>query len=122
MATERSSSPARRTRRALALAAGLLLASGTAGAFTVIVSPGDTLASLAERYYGRIQQERLLVAANFLDARGGTPIVPGMRLEVPALGHHRIARGETCAWPAKAGTPYLGAPPYAPKTRAIRSW
>ena len=96
-------------RRAVAaiLAAALALPASSAQAFTVVVSPGDTLASLAERYYGRIQQERLLVAANFLDARGGTPIVPGMRLEVPALGHHRIARGET--WETLAAE-LLGAP------------
>ncbi|HEV8547811.1 MAG TPA: LysM peptidoglycan-binding domain-containing protein [Polyangiaceae bacterium] len=90
-----------------AVALGLVAASAPARAFTVIVSPGDTLASLAERYYGRIQQERLLVAANFLDARGGTPIVPGMRLEIPALGHHRIAHGET--WETLAAE-LLGAP------------
>jgi hypothetical protein len=80
---------------ASALALGLVLSAATARAFSYVVAPGDTLASIAERYYGRIQQERLLVAANFLDARRGTPIVPGMRLEVPALGHHRIVRGES---------------------------
>ncbi|HWP09982.1 MAG TPA: LysM peptidoglycan-binding domain-containing protein [Polyangiaceae bacterium] len=106
--TERArSGPLGKRRRALGLALGVLLATSTAGAFSVVVSPGDTLASLAERYYGRIQQERLLVAANFLDARGGTPIVPGMRLEVPALGHHRIQRGQT--WETLAAE-LLGAP------------
>ncbi len=80
---------------AVTAACSLLFAEPTAHAFTHIVAPGDTLASVAERYYGRIQHERLLVAANFLEARGGTPIVPGMRLEVPALGHHRIVHGET---------------------------
>jgi len=92
---------------AAAVACSLPLAEPTAHAFTHIVAPGDTLASVAERYYGRIQQERLLVAANFLDARGGTPIVPGMRLEVPALGHHRIVHGET--WETLA-TELLGSP------------
>jgi len=107
MASREAGSPRAPLRRAVGLFLGLCLASSTASAFTVVVSPGDTLASLAERYYGRIQQERLLVAANFLDARGGTPIVPGMRLEVPALGHHRIARGET--WETLAAE-LLGAP------------
>ena len=79
--------------------ASLFFAGSPARAFTYVVAPGDTLAAIAERYYGRIQQERLLVAANFLDARRGTPIVPGMRLEVPALGHHRIAHGETWETP-----------------------
>ncbi|HSU38280.1 MAG TPA: LysM peptidoglycan-binding domain-containing protein [Polyangiaceae bacterium] len=92
---------------AWALAFALALSAGTARAFSYVVAPGDTLASIAERYYGRIQQERLLVAANFLDARRGTPIVPGMRLEVPALGHHRIVRGET--WETLAAE-LLGSP------------
>jgi hypothetical protein len=98
--------PSRRAT-AYALALGLVLSAGTARAFSYVVAPGDTLASIAERYYGRIQQERLLVAANFLDARRGTPIVPGMRLEVPALGHHRIVRGET--WETLAAE-LLGSP------------
>jgi len=92
---------------AFAGACSLALGDTEAHAFTVVVAPGDTLASIAERYYGRIQQERLLVAANFLDARRGTPIVPGMRLEVPALGHHKIARGET--WETLAAE-LLGSP------------
>ena len=52
-----------RTRAtAWALALALALSAGTARAFSYVVAPGDTLASIAERYYGRIQQERLLVA------------------------------------------------------------
>jgi LysM repeat protein len=68
-----------------------------AEAFTHVVQPNDTLASIAERYYGRIQHEKVLVAANGLDDMGGSPIVPGMRLEVPALGHERVVRGDTWA-------------------------
>jgi hypothetical protein len=45
--------------------------------------------------------EQLLVAANGLDAGGGIPIVAGMRLDVPALGHHRASAGET--WASLAG-------------------
>jgi len=78
----------------LCVLAGLGL-SAPARAFTHIVTEKDTLASLAERYYGRIQFEKLLVAANDLDARGGSPIVRGMRLEVPALGHRVVKQGET---------------------------
>lgn len=69
----------------------------SAAAFDHVVQKGETLASIAERYYGRIQYEKLLVAANSLDAQGGTPIVPGMRLEVPAVGHRRIKAGDTWA-------------------------
>jgi LysM repeat protein len=64
-------------------------------AFTHIVQRTETLAQIAERTYGRIQYEKILVAANALDAQGGSPIVPGQRLEVPAVGHYRIKGGDT---------------------------
>jgi LysM domain len=72
-----------------------------------VVRRSETLASIAERYYGRIQYEKLLVAANDLDAHGGSPIVPGMLLVVPALGHYRVKAGQT--W-AELATELLGAP------------
>ena len=83
---------------ALVLAAGALLGvAPDAAAFPHVVKKGETLAHLAERTYGRVEMEQLLVAANGLDAGGGVPIVAGMRLEVPALGHHRVTAGETWA-------------------------
>ena len=83
--------------RILGLLACLLFAlvASDARAFTYVVQPGDTLASIAERFYGQIQNEKLLVAANALDAEGGSPIVAGMRLEVPALSYHRVRKNET---------------------------
>ncbi len=89
-----------------ALTLALTLTAIDARAFTHVVQPGDTLASIAERFYGRIQHEKILVAANSLDAQGGSPIVPGMRLEVPALAHRKIHQGDT--WP-KLATELLGA-------------
>ena len=80
--------------RKLLVLASLLLASD-ALAFPHVVQRGETLASIAERFYGRIQNEKLLVMANLLDVEGGTDIVPGMRLEVPALAHRRVKRGDT---------------------------
>ncbi len=68
-----------------------------AGAFTHVVQQGETLASIAEKFYGRIQYEKMLVAANALEAQGGSPIVPGMALEVPAVTHRRVRGGETWA-------------------------
>jgi len=79
----------------LATAGALSGVAADAGAFPHIVKKGETLAQIAERTYGRVEMEQLLVAANGLDAGGGIPIVAGMRLEVPALGHHRVTAGET---------------------------
>jgi LysM repeat protein len=76
-------------------------------AFTHVVQQGETLASIAERVYGRIQHERILVAANELDVQGGLSIVPGMRLEVPAVSYRRVKKGDT--WQAMA-TLDLGSP------------
>src|SRR3954470_17087158 len=78
-----------------------MAASPGATAFPHVVHSGETLAQIAERTYGRVEMEQVLVAANGLDAGGGIPIVPGMRLEVPALGHHRVSAGET--WAGLAG-------------------
>jgi hypothetical protein len=90
--------PRSRIRIALAVVALLFtLLPSSAAAFDHIVQKGETLASIAEKYYGRIQFEKLLVAANALDAQGGSPIVRGMRLEVPALGHRRVKPGDTWA-------------------------
>lgn len=96
--------------KALLVAMTLLAASGlapTARAFTHVVRSGETLASIAERVYGRIQYEKILVAANALDAQGGVPIVPGMRLEVPAVTYRRVGKDDD--W-AKLAEQLLGAP------------
>lgn len=79
-----------------------LLAPRPASAFPHVVQKGETLAQIAERAYGNLQFERVLVAANGLDLGGGTPIVAGMRLEVPAIGHLRVAAGDTWASLARA--------------------
>ncbi len=84
---------AKRAAAALVCITTLLCVSAGASGFTYIVQPGDTLAGIAERFYGKIQHEKLLVVANTLDAQGGTKIVPGMRLEVPALTYVRIGKG-----------------------------
>src|SRR5258708_20984421 len=86
--------------RALACAALLSTTAPPATAFTHTVQKNETLAQIAERTYGRIQYEKILVAANALDAQGGSPIVAGQRLEIPALDHYRIKAGDT--WDALA--------------------
>ena len=71
--------------------------AGDARGFTHIVKPGETLAQIADRLYGESRLEVVLVGANALDVQGGTIIAPGMRLEVPAPGHHTVMQGETWA-------------------------
>ncbi|MBC7172077.1 MAG: LysM peptidoglycan-binding domain-containing protein [Polyangiaceae bacterium] len=85
--------------------AGLLFAIGPSAAradegFTHVVRPGETLASIAQRYYGDPRRESVLVAENGLAAQGGAPIVVGLRLTVPWVRYHRVRAGET--WPQLA--------------------
>jgi hypothetical protein len=97
-----------RSRRWLAsLVAVVATFTANADAFTHVVQPGETLASIAEHIYGRIQHERILVAANELDLQGGLSIVPGMRLEIPALSYLRVRKGDT--WATMAAE-HLGSP------------
>lgn len=102
---------ARRTRHWASVGwggfASLILWSSGLRAFPLIVQPGDTLAGIAQKVYGRVEYEGLLVSANGLDIEGGVPITPGMRLEVPAVAHRRTTLGDT--WPALAAR-LLGAP------------
>ncbi len=74
-----------------------LIVPGRGFALTHIVQPGETLASLAEKYYGRLQHERVLVRANHLDLQGGIRLMPGMRLEVPTTGYYVVKKGDTWA-------------------------
>jgi hypothetical protein len=73
----------------------LALLPAPAHAFSHVVKPGETLAQIAFRVYGDTSKEKLLAGANALDLCGGSAIVPGMRLEVPAPAHHRVGAGET---------------------------
>jgi len=96
-------------RRTLpALIALVLLAGfpGSAAGFSHIVKHGETLASIAERMYGAVQLERILVAANGLTGASATPIAPGMLLEIPAPSHYRVLVGDTFA---SIATELLGA-------------
>ncbi|RYE90710.1 MAG: LysM domain-containing protein, partial [Myxococcales bacterium] len=88
------------------LSAALALPLATpAHAFPHVMRPGESLAKIAERVYGRIEFERVIVAANGLDVGGGMAAVPGQRLEVPALEHVRVQSGDT--W-ATLATAWLG--------------
>ena len=72
-----------------------LVAVGDADAFPHIVQTGESVAQIAERMYGRVELERVIVAANALDQRRGSTLLAGMRLELPAVGYHKVLPGDT---------------------------
>ena len=84
----------------LVLLVGVLAVSGPADAFVHIVRPGETLSQIAMRMYGDAKKELIIADANALDVQGGSVIVPGMRLEIPACSYHRTLERET--WPSIA--------------------
>ena len=85
----------------VALASGVLASSDRpAAAFSHLVTKGDSLALIADKEYGDPKAEEILAFANALDSQGGSAIVPGMRLEVPAPSYHRADGHET--WPELA--------------------
>lgn len=86
----------------MALVALASLPPAPAHAFPHVLQRGESLARIAERVYGRVDHEKILVAANGLDAGGGVPTVPGQRLEIPALQHVRVQPGDTWATLAEA--------------------
>jgi LysM repeat protein len=90
-------------RRALVVVHVLLLvlnfSLGSAQAQDVtyvhIVRPGETLASIAQSYYGDPRRENVLVSENGLDDQGGLGIVEGLRLIIPTVRYHRVKAGDT---------------------------
>jgi LysM repeat protein len=97
----------------LGLTAMLALVSANASAasaqapLTHVVRPGETLASIAELYYGDPRREGVLVTENGLNSGGGSAIVVGMRLLVPSVWYHKVLEGET--W-AELATRFYGDP------------
>ncbi|MFW6051027.1 MAG: LysM peptidoglycan-binding domain-containing protein [Myxococcota bacterium] len=75
--------------------------------YTHVVRPGETLASIAQRYYGDTKRENVLVADNGLTAEGGAAIVVGLRLGIPHVTYHRVREGES--W-SDIATRYFGDP------------
>ena len=82
---------------AIIIALAALVVPRRAFALVHVVQPGETLAALAEKYYGRLQHERILVAANHLDLQGGIRLMPGMRLDIPTTGFYVVKKGDSWA-------------------------
>lgn len=94
-------------RLSLILFALFVLASPAAAqhaSFTHTVRDGETLASIAERYYGNPKFETLLVAENGLDVKGGSLVVTGMRLTIPWATHYVVLEEDT--WRSVAAQVY----------------
>jgi LysM repeat protein len=60
-----------------------------------IVRAGETLASIAQSYYGDPRRENVLVTENGLADQGGLAIVEGLRLIIPTVRYHRVGAGDT---------------------------
>jgi LysM repeat protein len=88
----------------LVLFAGRALADD---GYVHVVRPGETLASIANHYYGDERRESVLVAENGLNTQGGAAIVVGLRLVIPRVAYHRVAAGQT--W-AQIATEHYGDP------------
>ncbi len=68
-----------------------------AAAFTHVVAQGETLAQIGIKFYGTPRFETALVGANGLDAHGGSAIVAGQSLDIPAPSYQRVVQNETWA-------------------------
>jgi LysM repeat protein len=94
--------------RAAVLAIALCPAAARADVALVhVVRTGETLASIAELYYGDPRRESVIVAENGLSADGGSSIEIGLRLVIPTVSYHLVAEGET--W-AELATRFYGDP------------
>ena len=63
--------------------------------YTHAVQEGDTLASIAQRYYGDPTREAVLREANRMKGAGENGLLPGSWLFIPMVTFHRVCPEET---------------------------
>ena len=83
------------------------LGKARANTHTHVVRAGETLASIAQKYYGDPRRESVIVEENGLSGSASVPIVTGLRLSIPSVSYHRVVAGETWAMIAER---YYGDP------------
>jgi LysM repeat protein len=92
------------------LLVGSTVLASSAGAqpvYTHAVQDGDTLASIAQRYYGDPTREAVLREANRMKAGGTNGLLPGSWIFVPMVSFYRVGKDET--WKSIA-TRFYGLP------------
>ncbi len=74
-----------------------VIASGTRAqaVYTHAVQEGDTLASIAQRYYGDPTREAVLREANRMKGSGVTGLLPGSWIFIPMVTFYRVGEDET---------------------------
>ncbi|MGD8826902.1 MAG: LysM domain-containing protein [Myxococcales bacterium] len=70
-------------------------AQSQAAVYTHAVQEGDTLASIAQRYYGDPTREAVLREANRLKAPSEGGLVAGSWLFIPTVAYYRVGKDET---------------------------
>lgn len=92
----------------LVLALGLVSSVADAQAvYTHAVQEGDTLASIAQRYYADPTREAILREANRMKGAGSNGLVPGSWIFIPVVTFYRVSTDET--WKSIA-TKFYGDP------------
>ncbi|RZV49472.1 MAG: LysM domain-containing protein, partial [Deltaproteobacteria bacterium] len=80
------------------LAVGLSMLATVAGAqpvYTHAVQEGDTLASVAQRYYADPTREAVLREANRMKGSAASDLVTGSWIFVPMVSFYRVSKDET---------------------------